>query len=180
MAIWGLIAFGFFWGIAILATYLDGKGPPWYVSGAIWLAILLPMLLWAYRDVRRDLAKSIERLERALRGHSSIVFHIQSERVVEFEEEEDEGACYACQLSDGRIVFVVGQQFYASPKFPNDDFDVVEIGPGPDVTLELIETHGRKVEPERVISARRKSQLRIPAHLETIAGRLDKIEELLA
>jgi len=37
--------------------------------------------------------------------------------MVEFEQEEDEGACYAFQLDSHHLVFLVGQDFYASVCF---------------------------------------------------------------
>jgi len=45
--------------------------------------------------------------------------------MVEFEEEEDEDACYAFQLDGGRILFVAGQSYYRSARFPNTDFSLV-------------------------------------------------------
>ncbi len=181
MATWGVTVFAFFWGITLVATRLDGKGPEWYLSGLIWLAILLPLLLWAYRDVRCDLARSVECFEGALRANTAHVFRIQSERFIELEEEEDEGACYAFELSSGRIVFVVGQEYYPSKRFPNSNFELVEIGGDEENSaLEFIEKNGRKIAPFRTISADRKAQLRLPGHLEMLEGELDRMEDLLA
>jgi hypothetical protein len=45
---------------------------------------------------------------------------------VEFEGEEDEGACYAFEYGLDASIFVAGQEFY-DDDFPNSDFSIVEI-----------------------------------------------------
>jgi hypothetical protein len=80
---------------------------------------------------------------------------VLSERVVEFEEEEDEGACYAFAQDGGAsTIFVIGQEFYDDDDFPNSDFAIVEIlgGSGRPVDV-LVTKRGRKLTPERVVAA---------------------------
>jgi hypothetical protein len=100
---------------------------------------------------------------------------------VEFEEEEDEGACYAFQLDKCQIVFVSGQDFYPSAKFPNTDFSVVNIYADDGKLVEsLIEKNGDKLKALRKISSRAKSGMTIPGNLETVDGDLSQIEQVLA
>ena len=178
---WGGIVFGGLWAFSIFATIADKKGPSWYVSGLIWLGIGLPLTLWACGGARSDLANAVRRFETALQDNTAIEIRIQTEEFVEFEEEEDEGACYAFQLPDRRIVLLSGQQFYSSAAFPNSDFSLVDI-PSADGTVIVghIEKRGHKIEPIRTIPANKKAALRIPNSCQVIDGDLSQIEHLLS
>jgi hypothetical protein len=151
------------WVLTICATIIDKRGPSWYISGLIWLVIGLPMTLWSYAGVRSDLAKAVRRFESALRLNTASTVRIQSAELVEFEEEEDEGARYAFQLADGRIVFLSGQEFYSSPQFPSSDFSLVDIR-SEDGTAIVghIEKRGRRIEPTRTIPAKKAVHSRFP------------------
>lgn len=98
-------------------------------------------------------------------------FDIVADAYAEFEEVEDEGACYAFDLADGGIVFLTGQQFYPSARFPSLDFSVAypldENGASADM---WIEKRGPASEPDRVVSAAVKRELaeRIPEPLEVV------------
>lgn len=119
-------------------------------------------------------------MESALRRDEAENFDIVAEAYAEFEEVEDEGACYAFDLGDGRMVFLAGQQFYPSARFPSLDFSVVypldEDGRSADMWLEK---RGRATEPDRVIPAAVKWELadRIPEPLKVVWGSLVTVEE---
>ncbi len=100
--------------------------------------------------------------------------------MVVFEEQEDEGARYAFQVGD-RIVFVAGQDFYPSAKFPNSDFSLVEITDSRGTLVEMIiDSAGKKLQPIRTIAAELQSKFRIPEHLQILQGKLEDIDRLLA
>lgn len=148
----------------------------WAVAGSA-------LLLWIRRDMRRDLAAFHEVLAQcrsALSRNEAEVFDIRSSRFVEFEEVEDEGACYAFEIEGGRIVFIAGQQFYPGARFPSHDFSLVcpldERGYRLDM---LIAKRGPAEDATHIIPAEAKLKLEIPEHLEVIDGRLDEIEDLL-
>jgi hypothetical protein len=65
-----------------------------------------------------------------------------------FEEIEDEGACYAFELEGGRVVFVAGQEFTESARFPSLDFSLVYplVEQGRPVEM-FIEKRGGKAAP---------------------------------
>jgi len=105
LGIWNLLVFASLWGLTVLATIGDKKGPPWYISGLIWLGIALPICVWSYRGARPKLLSDVHRLESSLRQNEAKVIRIQSQAMVEFDEVEDEGSCYAFQLKSGHIVF---------------------------------------------------------------------------
>jgi hypothetical protein len=118
-------------------------------------------------------------MESALRRDEAESFDIAADAYAEFEEVEDEGACYAFDLGDGRIVFLTGQQFYPSSRFPSLDFSVVypldEDGGSADM---WIEKRGPATEPARVVPASVKWDMaeRIPQPLEVVRGTLEDVE----
>jgi hypothetical protein len=181
LGIWNLLVFAGLWGLTVLVTMGDKKGPPWYISGLIWVGIALPICVWSYRGARPKLLSDVHLLESSLRQNEAKVIRIQSLAMVEFDEVEDEGACYAFQLKSGHIVFIEGQDFYRSARFPNSDFSLVDIYAENDVlAVSFIEKHGLKIVPIRKIPAQEKARLKIPIHLESIEGELNQLESLLA
>jgi hypothetical protein len=164
----------------LLIPTIVHRGTLPFFSIALWFAICAAIGSWTLIRSRRHLGAQIERLERALRRNEAREFSIQSSEMVEFEELEDEGACYAFQLNEGRIVFVRGQEYYPSARFPNTDFSLSVIYDETGIPIEeLIHKRGRKLEPTRVIPAKFKSEMLIPAHLEMIEGKLPELESLL-
>ena len=115
--------------------------------------------------------------EEAIRTNRAREIRLQTTRVVEFEEEEDEGACYAFDDDGSAVLFIIGQEFYEDEDFPNTDFSIIEIlgdrGQPIDV---LLSKHGRKLKPERIIPAAVKNRLHLPEHLAIVPGTLDSIE----
>lgn len=130
--------------------------------------------LWSGISVSKDFRRRVGKLEQTLARNRAVVTRIVSDRMIEFEEVEDEGACYAFQVTEDRIAFVVGQDYYPSAKFPNSDFDLIGIGPE-----EVVEKRGQKLVPLRQIKANIKKDLQIPDHLAVIEGKLENLEELL-
>jgi hypothetical protein len=158
---------------------------PWPLVTVFWLVFGWVLYVWVRRDLRRETAHLPamgSSMESALRRDEAESFDIVAEAYAEFEEVEDEGACYAFDLGDGQIVFLTGQQFYPSSRFPSLDFSVVypldEDGGSADM---WIEKRGPAVEPVRVVPAAVKWELaeRIPEPLQVVRGRLDTIEQSL-
>jgi hypothetical protein len=177
----GVVVFGSLWGLSNLATWADKRGPNWFVSALIWLAIGIPITIWAYLSNRKGVVKSIRQLESALVQNAACEVRIHSNATIEFEEVEDEGACYAFQLNNRRIVFIVGQQFYSSLRFPTSDFSMVDFGTEDgSVVAGFVRRRGMRIKPVRRIPSQKKAKLKIPEHLQVINGELSQIEQLLA
>ena len=175
--------FGFSAAIFAIGTGLTivvSKRIPPVDAAVIWLAICVGLGLWSYLDAKRDLATGVRRFEGALQRNQGSEVRVQSAEVVEFKEQEDEGACYAFQLVNGKILFISGQEFYQSARFPNTDFSLIDIYDldGGRVQ-ELIRKHGRKLRPMRFIPASVKSVMAMPEHLEVIDGKVSEVEQLL-
>jgi hypothetical protein len=170
-----LIVYGLLW----VATSLLSDAP-WPVVTFFWVCLGTGMGVWMITGERRKISRRKEWIEAALSRNEAEVAHIRSSEMVEFEEIEDEGAAYAFQVDGDIVVFVEGQDFYPSARFPNTDFEVIRIyGRDDEMAEMLIEKHGEKLRPVRRISARVKRTLSLPGHLKTVRGRLAELERIL-
>jgi len=167
--------------LIIIATRIDKKGPPWYYVCLIGWAIAAAIAWWIDHDLRPKLVADVELFESALSRGEACVMRIQSDAMVEFDEEEDEGACYAFQLDNRRIIFISGQDFYPSARFPNTDFSLVTVyGNGGTQVASFMEKNGRKLKALRKIAVSQKSRLNIPDHMEVVEGDINQIERILS
>lgn len=174
-------------GVAIVAVLwvltLVVSDASWPIVTAFWIVIGAAILVWVRRDLARDLdvLRDISRVyESALSRNEAEEFRFTSTSYAEFEEYEDEGACYAFQIAPNRLAFVVGQEFYPQARFPSHDFSLVypldERGGSADM---FIEKRGDRAAPARTIPAETKLALAIPEHLEVRVGRIERLEEAL-
>lgn len=155
----------------------------WLVITLVWIAVGCVISGWVWRDAKRDSRYAVgvaERLESALSRNEANVFDFEARSFVEFEEVEDEGACYAFDLGSGQIAFVAGQEFYPEARFPSLDFSLVYPldAEGNEVDM-LIEKRGPKEDPMRKIPRDVKMEFMIPEHLEVLEGQLGDLESLL-
>lgn len=167
-------------GALMLVTFWLSDAPVLLIVG-FWACMGLVFTLWIGLPWRRLMRGQIPILEDGLRTSRARERRLRSDRVVEFEEEEDEGACYAFGREGGSTtIFVIGQEFYEDDDFPNSDFSMVEIlgGSGRPVDT-LVTKRGLKLAPERVIPANVKNRLDMPEHLEVIDAPLERIESAL-
>ena len=166
-------------GLLAILTLLASDAPRALIV-AFWVVLWLVFTFWIGLPWRRLMRGQTRAFEEAIRTNRAREIRLQTTRVVEFEEEEDEGACYAFDHDGNAAVFIVGQEFYEDDDFPNSDFSMVEIlgerGRPIDV---LIIKRGRKLQPERVVPAAVKSRLELPEHLTIVPGTLDRIEAAL-
>lgn len=153
---------------------------PWVVVTAFWLVVGAAIGFWVRRDMRRDAGRMgdmARRMESALRKNAADVYDVRARRFAEFEEIEDEGAGYAFELDGDRLVFVSGQEFYESARFPSLDFSLAyaldEHGQSVDL---FIEKRGAKAAPAKKIPAVVKRTFDLPEHLEMRAGTIDDLK----
>lgn len=166
-------------GVLALLTIL-ASDVAWPAIVAVWGVIAAGVGGWTWRQESRSWRARVAQVESALRAGRVHEVRIAAHACAELEEVEDEGACYAFDTGDGSIVFVTGQEFYPSGRFPSSDFSLVhllgEAGRLVDFRLEI---HGRPLAPARTIQAGVKRRLRWPEHLERVQGSLDEVERLL-
>ena len=178
---------GFWIGLSLIAalwlwTILVSDTPLIVITG-FWLivggAILVLMQLSARRDAAH-LSATANRFESAIRRNLADSYDVCATRYVQFEEVEDEGACYAFELESGQIVFLQGQQYYESAGFPCLDFSLVmPLDEQGGRVHEFLEKRSLRASPSRIIPAAEKDRLIFPDDLVRVDGPLDTIEERL-
>ena len=176
------------WGVGSVLTILVERADPrpieWPIIVLVWAGISAVIvgsivLQWRFREGPRELAR-IRAIEDVLQRDEARETRIRSNEMVEFEEEEDEGACYAFQVTDNSMVFVSGQDFYPSAKFPNSDFSLIDIvDRDGGIIDQFVATHGKRLRPIRTIGAKLKLKLRIPDNLLVLSGKLEDLERTL-
>ena len=172
----GLVVTVALWFLTILASDSD-----WRVITAFWAAVGGAIAVWAWRGQARDLSRRVDIVRSALRRNEVDVVRIQSQAVVEFEEVDDEGGCFAFQTEDDQIVFIIGQAFYPDERFPNSDFSVLTVlGRGGMIADLWVSKGGSKLEPLRRIDAAARRRLQLPECFEIRHGRLDELKRILA
>jgi hypothetical protein len=173
------VATGGVCGVLMLLTLWLSDAPAVVVVG-FWALMTVLFTLWVGMPWRRLMRGQIPILEDALTADRARELRLRSNRVVEFEEVEDEGACYAFDRDGSSSIFITGQEFYEDDDFPNTDFLMIELlGTGGTVVDVLLTKLGRKLTPERVIPASVKDTLELPGHLEVVPAPLDRIESAL-
>jgi hypothetical protein len=166
--------------VLLTLTLLASEAPPVLIA-AFWIVVCLVLTLWIGLPWRRLMRGQVRVFEEAIRTNLAREIRLQSTRVVEFEEEEDEGACFAFDHNGNAAVFIVAQEFYEDDDFPNTDFSMVEIlGDGGRLLDVLLFKRGEKLQPERVVPAAVKNRPDLPEHLAVVPGRLDRIEASLS
>ena len=184
----GAISAGLWIGLVVIvtlwaATLLASDAPVLIVTG-FWLVVGALIIFWVRRDLTSD-SRTMDAvaigLESAVRRNLADVYDITSSGFVEFEEVEDEGACYAFQIDDDRLVFLQGQEFYAEGRFPSLDFSLIcPLDQAGRHIHMFVEKRGPKAKPQRIVPASVKRKLQFPADLEIVKGALDGIEGLLS
>ena len=161
---------------------LASDAPAGVITG-FWLIIGGGILILTHLSARRDaahLSAAASRLDSALRRNLADVYDISATRFVQFEEVEDEGACYAFQLENGQVVFLHGQEYYESAGFPCLEFSLVmPLDEHGGRVHELVDRRSPKVRPDRIIPAAIKNCIVIPEDLVLVDGPLEGIEERL-
>ena len=163
-----------------LWTILADSDMPWLFPTIFWLAIGSLIMLLVACDIRRDATERILAFESAIEADVADDIRITSSDVLEFEELGDLGAYWAFQVEPETIVFVCGQAFYRSARFPNTDFSIVQIDDANGQLVELrIRKRGDRLGPKDVIPSSEWQTWRWPEHLEVLDGRLDEMRTLL-
>ena len=175
-AIGGPIIFGALWAVTLLAEH----DVSFVIVTLFWIVTGVSISLWVVVEEYRKHRRQTARIENALATGTADEVRISTHAMVELQEIEDEGACYAFQVEEGKIVFVCGQEYYPTSKFPSTDFSIIDILSRNGKLVEsLVVEHGEKLRPLRTVSSETKEQLQVPEHLELICGRLDDLEVIL-
>jgi hypothetical protein len=152
-------------GVLAFLTVLASDAPVGLIV-LFWLVMTVLFTAWIGWPWRRLMRSQVPVLDGALRANHAVETRIRAARVVEFEEVEDEGACYAFEIEPGTCVFIVGQEFYEDDDFPNTDFSMVDLlGESGIPATTLLTKAGSKLQPERVVPAAVKNAVELPKNL---------------
>lgn len=165
-------------GVLWLLTLLASEAS-WIVVTLFWMLAGGALTLWLLHDLRHDLGHvpaMAQGLRSALARDEAEVFDVRASAFAELEEFEDEGACYVFQLDDDHLLFLCGQEFYPSARFPSLDFSLVypldETGRVADMYLEK---RGRAAQPTRILPPETREHLHLDDSLVLRAGRIDEL-----
>ncbi|HET9196538.1 MAG TPA: hypothetical protein VFO21_26870 [Vicinamibacterales bacterium] len=163
--------------VALWLLTLLASDAPWMVVTAFWLVTGGAIAVWVGRDMRQHASQfsgMAAGLRSALTANAAEVHDVRARAFVEFEEEEDEGACYAFEIEGPRLVFVSGQEFYSSARFPSLDFSLVYVLDEAGRTVDmLIDKRGARAKPAFTIPAVEHRER--PEHLEVRAGTIETL-----
>jgi len=115
-----LIVFAVLWGLTMLVAR-----DSWGIITIFWLCLGIGVSLWNISTERRKSLKRIGAYQDTMNRNEAEVLHIRSNAMIAFDEIEDEGACYAYQADGETIIFIAGQAFYSSARFPKNDFETL-------------------------------------------------------
>jgi hypothetical protein len=160
----------------LAALTLALSDAPAGIIAAFWGAMTLILSVGVARSLQADMRPQQAVLEDVLAAGRARELRIQSARVLEFEEVEDEGACYAFEHAPDACVILFGQQFYSDETFPNSDFSLVEVlGSNGVVADEIIQPHGRRLQPARTVPREEVETIERPEHLTVVPAGIDDL-----
>ena len=149
-----------------LASLVVGTIASFYVDRGLWILLVVTVLifiaigLWSYLDSKSPFDKELKGIEELKAKNLVTSIQVKTHEYYELVEEEDEGVYYLFQIHTDKVLSFGGQDFYASKKFPNSDFEIVE-GKGSSGQIVLLETycHGEKIKPIKKIKGKEKWDL---------------------
>ena len=175
------IGFGIAGIICLLGKFLSEDTPPiWFFMLIFWGAgAFLSALLVknALRD-NRAVSQTFSYYRDALKHGRARVERIQSHRMIEIEELEDEGACYSFEIDNQQLFQLSGQEYYSGAQFPSTDFSLIDIlDSHGNPVASFFEKNGTKLEPCKIISATDKIKNLIPYDQKFIDCSIDGFEK---
>jgi hypothetical protein len=155
-----------------------------FYLAAFVLAVFLGIVLWVYRENALMLAAREAALRRALDRDEVRVLHCRADNMLAVPEAADEGPGYFFQVEPYAILYLDGQAYYPTNRFPNTDFEVVEVLDEQGVVIAgRINCLGERITAERALTPAQKARLvrqdRLPADMSLIDGALAGVEERL-
>lgn len=150
--------------------------------GVVVILVYLGIVLWVYFENVGINRKRTSDFQEALLKDKARILHCKTTDMVELTEIEDEGAGYFFQVEADKVLYLGGQQYYPTSKFPNTDFEVVEILGKENVPVTFdIYCHGQKLKPKRIIEKEIKFKMldgsHFPEDFDIIYGTLEGIEQ---
>ena len=162
--------------VLVLLTYASGT--PIWIAILFWTSLVGLLTWWRQATKQRSMDERTALLDQAVRTNLARVTRVQSGRVIEFEKDDHEAACYAFEIDTDSSLFIVGHDFVEGEGFPNSDFSIVEIMAGRGQPMETtVEKHGTRLVPVAIVPNATKSLMVVPEHMSVLPLALDRITE---
>lgn len=180
----GLLGYGAT-GLIVLAGNLlsKTKTPLWFtllIFAGVGTILFVSVIRSIIRQDKHNRAM-IRAVNDALQNGTAVEETIKSDRMIEIQELEDEGACYLFEVEDKKLLLLFGQEYYPGPKFPVTDFSLIQIQDSKKNPIEFfIEKRGEKLKPYRTIPAKDRLKQMIPYDQKFIHCGIDELDEYLA
>lgn len=179
----GLLGYGAT-GLIVLAGNLlaVNKTPLWFT-----LLIFAGVGTFLFASVSRSILRQdkhnramIYAINDALQNGTAVAETVKSDRMIEIQELEDEGACYLFEVEGKKLLLLFGQEYYPGPKFPSTDFSLIQILDSKKNPIQFfIEKRGEKLKPYKTIPAKNRLKQMIPYEHKFIHCGIDDLEEHL-
>ena len=179
----GLLGYGAT-GLIVLAGNLlsKTKTPLWFtllIFAGVGTILFVSVIRSIIRHDKHNRAM-IRAVNDALQNGTAVEETIKSDRMIEIQELEDEGACYLFEVEDKKLLLLFGQEYYPGPKFPVTDFSLIQIQDSKKNPIEFfIEKRGEKLKPYRTIPAKDRLKQMIPYDQKFIHCGIDELDEYL-
>jgi hypothetical protein len=180
----GLLGYGTT-GLIVLAGNLlaVNKTPLWFT-----LLIFAGVGTFLFVSVCRSMLRQdkhnramIHAIDDVLQNGTVVEEIVKSDRMIEVQELEDEGACYLFEVEDKKLLLLFGQEYYPGTKFPSTDFSLIRILDSKNNPVEFfIEKRGEKLKPYRTIPEKDRLKQIIPYEQKFINCGIDELDEHLA
>lgn len=170
-----IIVVGLVVGVMCIVILLTSNAPK-LVIAIFGIVLWLGLTVWNCYEENERSKPRIRELESALEKNRAQVLRLQATAVAVIKENDDEGDWYVFELSGEKLFFLSGYDFPVSKKFPNTDFEIVQvIGARSCLLHQTIKTYGQKLAVMKTV----KSGNRFPNNHEVLDGRLSELESLL-
>lgn len=183
LLICGFLGYGATGLIVLVGNLLSvSKTPLWFtllifagVGTFLFVSVCRSML----RQDRHNRAM-IHTIDDVLQNGTAVEEIVKSDRMIEIQELEDEGACYLFEVEDKKLLLLFGQEYYPGTKFPSTDFSLIQILDSKKKPVEFfVEKRGEKLNPYRIIPAKDRLKETIPYEQKFINCGIDELDEHL-
>ena len=179
----GLLGYGATGLIVLAGNLLSKTKTPLWFTLLIFAGVGTILFVSVFRSIIRQDKHNramIRALNDALQNGTAVEETIKSDRMIEIQELEDEGACYLFEVEDKKLLLLFGQEYYPGPKFPVTDFSLIQIQDSKKNPIEFfIEKRGEKLKPYRTIPAKDRLKQMIPYDQKFIHCGIDELDEYL-
>ena len=179
----GLLGYGTTGLIVLAGNLLSKTKTPLWFTLLIFAGVGTILFVSVFRSIIRQDKHNramIRAVNDALQNGTAVEETIKSDRMIEIQELEDEGACYLFEVEDKKLLLLFGQEYYPGPKFPVTDFSLIQIQDSKKNPIEFfIEKRGEKLKPYRTIPAKDRLKQMIPYDQKFIHCGIDELDEYL-